>query len=417
VLFRSNPNSNAKYGTVLSELNAAHLEIEPFAFSRDYYNEITGKIEFNNLLKKSEFYEMLISENLLFTETDTYLCKHIPEDIIIKETELCHKKYIQETIKDYKINTELAWAMGYFCADGNCSIDCKIELKRKDGTIHNTNNYYWSISCVEKEPLEKLQKIFEIYENGDFVEKINELNGPKDCIKKQYKCLKCNNIFKKSDQLKAHLNIKSDCSILNKLQFVIKKVKVSKNSFSENSDRKFKYILEANGTRKYIAEKYRKMFYNSLREKKIPIEIINNSREIQQSFIDGFYAGDGDKGNRTTDRFDGEYKTQIAGLFQVLQNCEYTPSINCSDKKLNVYNILMSNKNGYNRPEYTVKKIINVSDKYKDTYVYDFETENHHFHGSIGNIIVHNCDGLNVAQKSILIITKGSVIIKSVRVL
>ena len=40
-----------------------------------------GKIEFNNLLKKSEFYEMLTSENLLFTETDTYLCKHIPEDI------------------------------------------------------------------------------------------------------------------------------------------------------------------------------------------------------------------------------------------------------------------------------------------------------------------------------------------------
>jgi DNA topoisomerase-2 len=58
----------------------------------------------------------------------------------------------------------------------------------------------------------------------------------------------------------------------------------------------------------------------------------------------------------------------------------------------------MGNERGYSRPEYTIKKIIDVSSKYKDTYVYDLETDNHHFHGSIGNIIVHNCDGTHITS-------------------
>ena len=133
------------------------------------------------------------------------------------------------------------------------------------------------------------------------------------------------------------------------------------------------------------------MFYNSLREKQIPKEILNSSIETQKAFLNGFYAGDRNKGdNRTTDTFDGEYKSQIMGLFQLLQNCGYKPSLNCDNNKLNVYKILMSKY--YDKPEYTVKKIINVSKKYKDTYVYDLETDNHHFHASIGNMIVHNTD-------------------------
>ena len=445
------------------------------------------------------------------------------KDILIKQTKLCHKAYVQEHFKDYGINEQLAWAMGYFCADGHCSIDSKIKQKRKDGTVHITKNYFWSITCVEKEPLEKLKKIFEefeiVYDEQDEEEIMNEdedeeimeedededeeiideeiIDGeimdiddqhltdgnllstqcalcmkifnteydkkrhnkrnltcnlqkekkiesgtcekcnkffnylerhnknspdcdrisknvqcdkclkifPKPCQLKQHlknkrpcvpiihKCLKCSKIFKSSTQLLVHTKIKGDCT-MKKVTYVIKEMKVSKNSFSEISGRKTKFILEANKVRKSIVLKYRKLFYNSLREKKIPIEILNNSIIIQQAFIDGFYAGDGNKGDRTTDCFDGEYKSQIAGLFQVLQNCGYKPSINCSEKKLNVYSLLMGYK--YNRPEYTVKKLIDVSEKYQNTYVYDFETENHHFHGSIGNIIVHNCDAVHI---------------------
>jgi DNA topoisomerase-2 len=48
------------------------------------------------------------------------------------------------------------------------------------------------------------------------------------------------------------------------------------------------------------------------------------------------------------------------------------------------------------RPVHTVKKIIDVSEKYRNTYVYDFETENHHFHASTGNTVVKNCDGIHI---------------------
>ena len=332
------------------------------------------------------------------TEDHSLLNKN-GEEITIKdceenETELLHNKYIQEKFIKYdNINQEYAYALGYFQADGNCITDAKVRLKNKDGSITLSTNSKWTIECVEKEPLEKLKLIFEKYENTNVnIEKI-VITQPKK------QCLKCFKIFRDTYELKIHLNNKTSCDDL-KLYFEIRKVKVSKGSYSEKSGRTHKYTLEAKGVRKDICVKYRNMFYNSLREKKIPKEILNSSIEIQKAFLEGFYAGDGNKGIRTTDHFDGEYKCQLMGLFQILQNCRYKPSINCSDKKLNVYKILMSKE--YNKPEHKIKKIIDVSEKYEDTYVYDIETENHHFHASIGNIIVHNTDGLNFFGQVIL---------------
>ena len=304
------------------------------------------------------------------TEDHSILNKN-GEEITVKDceenqTELLHNKYIQEKFIIYdNINEEYAYALGYFQADGNCITDEKVRLKNKDGSITLSTNSKWSIQCVEKEPLEKLKLIFEKYENINVNIKKIAITQP------EKQCLKCFKIFK---DLRSHMKNKTSCDEL-KLYFEIRKVKVSKGSYSEKSGRTHKYTLEAKGVRKDISIKYRSMFYNSLREKKIPKEILNNSIEIQKAFLEGFYAGDGNKGIRTTDRFDGEYKSQIMGLFQILQNCGYRPSLNCSSKKLNVYNILMSKY--YDKPEHRIKKIIDVSKKYENTYVYDIETENH----------------------------------------
>ena len=305
------------------------------------------------------------------------------------QTELLHYKYVQKEYFDKNINEEYAYALGYFQADGCCVTDLKVKQKRKDGTITHSTNSKWIICCIEVGPLEKLKEIFEKYEDTNANIKEIEITHPNK------QCAKCFKIFKDSSALKKHMNNKTPCNEV-KLYFQIKKTKVGKGSFSEKSGREHKYILEAKGVRKDICVKYRNMFYNSLREKKVPNDILNSSIAIQKAFLDGFYAGDGDKGVRTTDRFDGEYKTQIMGLFQVLQNCGYNPSINCSDKKLNVYNILMSKH--HDKPAHTIKKIIDVSKKYEDSYVYDLETDNHHFHSSIGNLIVHNCDGIHISS-------------------
>ena len=311
-------------------------------------------------------------------------------DCKIKETQLLHARYTQETIMSNGITPEYAYALGYFQADGNCCIDSKLKQIRKNGSVYHTTNNRWTITCVDIEPLEKLKEIFEKYESNEQEIKITEFVANQ--------CEKCFKIFNTSSNYAAHKLIKRDCSVPKKTTFVISKRKVGKDSFSKKSGREFKYILEAKNEVKIIAEKFRKMFYNSIREKIVPKEILNNTVEVQQSFIDGFYAGDGKKGERTTDSFDGEYKSQIMGLFQVLQNCGYSPSLNCSSSKLNVYHVLMGGKEGrgFHRPKHTVKKILDVSEKYANTYVYDFETENHHFHGSIGNMIVKNCDGVHI---------------------
>lgn len=401
-------------------------------------------------------------------------------DCIIKETELLHHKYELESIIDYGISEDYAYALGYFQADGCCSIDGK--TTNKTGTIGT--NSRWNISCVYKEPLEKLKNIFEeneIFEESKENEEIiyqcelckvifptiGQYNQHKKrktpCIIKHklYECEKCTQKFDTYGGLERHNNITTDCTTFNKeykiyicefcntefatecfykkhldrkipcniepvknscelcgksfpsiyglnrhkerdtdctkdnlTTFEIIERKVSKGSYS-NKD--IKYELEAKGNRKQISEKYRKMFYNSLREKIVPTIILNSPINIQQAFLNGFYAGDGDKGiTRTTNNFDGQHKIQILGLFQLIQNCGYTPSINCNNRKLNVYSILMSKT--YNRPEFTVKKILDVTEKYTDTYVYDLETENHHFQAGIGNQIVHNTDGSHCAS-------------------
>lgn len=263
-------------------------------------------------------------------------------DITLNETELLHNEFVQEKYFDYGIPKELAYCMGYFMADGFCSIDLK--TIQKNGTI--STNSKWEISCVYKDVLYSLKEIFEKYENN------------------------------------------SNTTIFN-----IREIKRTCPSFS---NKEYIYILEVKGNRKQIASKYRNMFYNSLREKQVPKEILNSSIEIQKMFLEGFYAGDGNKsvtGNKTR-KFDIQHKTSILGMFQLLQNCGYKPSINSNHKKLNVYTISMSKSNC--RPIHRVKKLLDVSNKYKNTYVYDIETENHHFHAGTGNIIVHNCDGIHI---------------------
>lgn len=68
------------YCKEISEHNKDNITLLPiFKGSPD---ATTGKAEYNNLLKNPEFYNALTSENLLFIQTDTYLRKHIPEDIM-----------------------------------------------------------------------------------------------------------------------------------------------------------------------------------------------------------------------------------------------------------------------------------------------------------------------------------------------
>lgn len=58
----ANPEWKEKYGTVLADLENAYKQLEPYSYSRDYYNEIISKIEFftiaNQLSRVATVYQL-----------------------------------------------------------------------------------------------------------------------------------------------------------------------------------------------------------------------------------------------------------------------------------------------------------------------------------------------------------------------
>jgi DNA gyrase/topoisomerase IV subunit B/DNA gyrase/topoisomerase IV subunit A len=157
------------------------------------------------------------------------------------------------------------------------------------------------------------------------------------------------------------------------------------------------YKLNLNGGSK-VAEFIKSMrarFYDNINRthKKVPIEILNATTDIQQSFIDGYYAGDGFRYLRDTQHslgFDILGQIGAQGLCFILERLGYC--VNVHHKKRDIYTIHYSNRFRRLHPG-EIKSIKQIP--YNDV-VYDVETENHMLNAGIGGIVVHNCDGLHI---------------------
>jgi DNA polymerase elongation subunit (family B) len=139
-----------------------------------------------------------------------------------------------------------------------------------------------------------------------------------------------------------------------------------------------------------IVTRYREMFYNEHREKKVPDCILNAPINIVKSFWDGFYAGDGDKDKKGFCRFDQKGKQVCSGLYLLARKLGYNVSINERASKPDIFRLTMTNKTQRKNPD--AIKVIRELKFDKDIYVYDLETENHHFAVGPGALVVHNTD-------------------------
>ena len=113
-----------------------------------------------------------------------------------------------------------------------------------------------------------------------------------------------------------------------------------------------------------VAESWKPHFYDSNGQKKIPDFILTADLETQEWFYGGY---------RESNAFveeEEENKIGRAGLFLLKSNIG-----KCKD---------------YEGRQNEIKEIIDLG--YSDDYVYDLETENHHFAAGIGRMIVHNTD-------------------------
>ncbi len=155
------------------------------------------------------------------------------------------------------------------------------------------------------------------------------------------------------------------------------------------------YKLVPSGEIKPHAKRYRELFYNKQREKRVPSCILNASEEIIQSFLDGFYSGDGDKANGNgIIRWDQKGKEVNTGLYILARRLGYSVSLNDRHDKQSVFRTTLTKK-PQRKNAISIKKMYELPTSNVE-YVYDLETENHHFSVGPGALVVHNTDSIFV---------------------
>jgi len=123
----------------------------------------------------------------------------------------------------------------------------------------------------------------------------------------------------------------------------------------------------------------------------VDIDILNSSIEIKQSFFDGIMNNNNLK---LTDYDEITIIGQLGaqGLCYIASLLGYNINIIEKINNTNVFILNISSYNKYNKNiVYDIKEV-----EYKDKYVYDLQTENHHLNAGVGGIVVHNCDGIHI---------------------
>jgi len=186
------------------------------------------------------------------------------------------------------------------------------------------------------------------------------------------------------------------------------------------------YKLSPVGSPAYMVEKYRDLFYDKDKHKKVPQLILNASKEIREWFLEGYLTADGAKKEMNTGGLSFACKGKIGaqGLYYIAKSIGWTNlRINIQSYKENTYWIYhIRGEQYYDENQNKLKKMFDIfelkendenceddegeeGDKKKpilkikynrDDYVYDIETSAGRFHGGVGEIVVVNTDSLFV---------------------
>lgn len=149
-----------------------------------------------------------------------------------------------------------------------------------------------------------------------------------------------------------------------------------------------------------LVSRWRAMCYYK-NSKVVPDEVFDSTLEVQLEFLKGYYWGDGDKSsnnNRYNTEFDDlskrfDIKTQMSAysMYRLCKNLGYNVSLHCRTDKLDIYRLTIT-KGSQRKVGNIVKVLMELPTT--EQYVYDVETENHHFSAGVGNLVVHNTDSL-----------------------
>ena len=143
----------------------------------------------------------------------------------------------------------------------------------------------------------------------------------------------------------------------------------------------------------YIVEKYKSLFYHTNRQKRIHSFILNAKCEIRHNFLRGYLMGF--YGNQLI-----QFPIQVTVYHKITAQSLFTLAKSLSlDVRFimdntNIDFITLEISKIYTNKTGCIQKIIEL--KSQDQYVYDLETKNHHFQAGVGDMIVHNTDGMHI---------------------
>jgi len=137
---------------------------------------------------------------------------------------------------------------------------------------------------------------------------------------------------------------------------------------------------------KYITDYFDAFYIDN--SKTIPSFVYEFDFLSREAFIQGFYDGDGIKSPNPPMIFCQKRETIVNGILWLSSDIFTKYSIT---KKKNKFGEWFN----FSLKKYTTKKddtITKIEKYFLDDYVYDIETENHHFCGGLGNVNLHNTD-------------------------
>jgi DNA polymerase elongation subunit (family B) len=166
------------------------------------------------------------------------------------------------------------------------------------------------------------------------------------------------------------------------LQLLHKYVQIFNNYYSEiqlqiSKDSKL-YRAEVVGNIQILNDE----FYSSRMQKKIPQDILNSDRTSKLSFIQGYYDGGG---NNIVQGQIGSHGLYLL-LLDIGQNVRIYSENNAIYRLSYDHSTIESD---------AIESIVDMG--ICSEYVYDLETESHHFAAGVGQIVVHNTDSLYLA--------------------
>ena len=135
---------------------------------------------------------------------------------------------------------------------------------------------------------------------------------------------------------------------------------------------------------------FREMLYEGT-EKRVPKEILQSPNSVKKSFLSGYHTGGGHiaRDSKEFDEMWTKHKHLGAGIAFLLRQTGHKITTSIRQEESFEYYRIRAVK--FHRGSNEEIREIEEYD-YDGDYVYDLETENHHFQSGIGSIIVHNTD-------------------------